>query len=81
MADDDVMIALFPSRFDGGDVDLWYCPRGERYELRYTVRFSVPDGFCDAQALCAYDAGDGSQVVALVLDAVDIARTPLWDRD
>ncbi len=81
MADDDMMVAIFPSLFVGGNVGLWYCPHGQRYELRYTVRFRTPVGFCDARALCAYDAGDGSQVVDVMLDAIDIARTPLLDRD
>lgn len=81
MADNDMMVAVFPSPFVGGNVGLWYCPHGLRYELRYAVRFRTSVGFCNAQALCAYDAGDGSQVVDLMLDAIDIARTPLLDRD
>lgn len=74
-------VAVFASPFVGGGVRLWYCPRGQRYELRYTVQFRTPTGFCNATALCAYDAGDGSQVVDLMLDAIDIANTPLLDRD
>lgn len=75
-------VAVFASPFAGGDVRLWYCPRGHWYELRYAVRFCEPSGgVCGASALCAYDAGDGDQVVGLMLDAIDIARTPLLDRD
>ena len=81
MADNDMRIATFFSPFAGGNVGLWYCPCGQRYELRYAVRFRSLAGFCNAQALCAYDAGDGSQVVDLMLDAIDIARTSLLDRD
>lgn len=81
MAYDDMMIATFSSPFVGGNVKLWYCPHGHRYELRYAVRFRTLAGVCNATALCAYDAGDGSQVVDLMLDAIDIARTPLLDRD
>ena len=81
MVSNDMMVAIFPSPFVGGNVALWYCPHGQRYELRYAVRFRTSTGFCNAQALCAYDAGDGSQVVDLMLDAVDIASTPLLDRD
>ena len=81
MAYDDMMIATFLSPFVGGNVKLWYCPHGHRYELRYAVRFRTLAGVCNATALCAYDAGDGSQVVDLMLDAIDIARTPLLDRD
>jgi hypothetical protein len=82
MAYRDMNIAVFASPFVGGGVRLWYCPRSQRYELRYTVQFRTPcGGVCGASALCAYDAGDGSQVVDLILDAVDIANTPLLDRD
>lgn len=81
MCKNDMNIAVFASPFVGGGVRLWYCPHGQRYELRYAVRFRTSAGFCNATALCAYDAGDGSQVVDLMLDAIDIARTPLLDRD
>ena len=82
MAYDDMMIATFSSPFVRGNVKLWYCPHGHRYELRYAVQFRSPcGGVCGASALCAYDAGDGSQVVDLMLDAIDIAHTPLLDRD
>ena len=75
-------VAVFASPFAGGGVRLWYCPRGHRYELRYAVQFRAPfGGVCGASALCAYDAGDGNQVVDLMLDAIDIARTPLLGRD
>lgn len=81
MFEHDMKVAMFCSQFVGGNVELWYCPHSQRYELRYAVRFCSPTGFCNATALCAYDAGDGSQVVDLMLDAIDIARTPLLDRD
>lgn len=80
MAEHDMKVATFSSQFVGGNVELWYCPYGQRYELRYAIRFRTPVGFCNATALCAYDAGDGSQVVDLMLDAIDIARTPLLGR-
>lgn len=82
MARDDVNVAVFASPFERGGVRLWYCPHACRYELRYVVQFRTAGGeVCDASALCAYDAGDGSQVVDLMLDAIDIAFTPLMDRD
>lgn len=82
MCRDDMNVAVFASPFVGGGVRLWYCPHGQRYELRYAVQFRTPSGgVCNASALCAYDAGDGSQVVDLMLDAINIARTPLLDRD
>jgi hypothetical protein len=75
-------VAVFASPFVGGGVRLWYCPHGQRYELRYVVQFRAPcGGVCGGSALCAYDAGDGSQVVDLMLDAIGIANTPLLDRD
>lgn len=77
----DMNVAVFVSPFEGGEVELWYCPHREAYELRYDVVFYTPDGLCSAAALATYDAGDGSQVVDLMLDAVDIARTSLLDRD
>lgn len=81
MCMNDMNVAVFASPFVGGGVRLWYCPHGQRYELRYAVQFRTLAGFCNAQALCAYDAGDGSQVADLMLDAIDIACTPLLDRD
>lgn len=73
-------VAVFASPFVGGGVRLWYCPHGRRYELRYTVQFRTPAGFSDFTASCAYDAADISQVADLMLDAIDIARTPLMER-
>lgn len=81
MADNDMMVAVFPSLFAGGNVVLWYCPRGQRYELKYAVRVRTSGGVCDARAVCVYDAGDGGQVADIMLDAIDIARTPLLERD
>lgn len=81
MCKNDMNVAVFASPFVGGGVRLWYCPHDQRYELRYAVRFHTLAGFCNATALCAYDAGDDSQVADLMLDAIDIASTPLLDRD
>ena len=81
MCRDDMKVAVFSSPFVGGGVRLWYCPRCQRYELRYAVQFRTPDGVCDASASCSYDAADISQVADLMLDAIDIARTPLLERD
>lgn len=81
MCRDDMNVAVFASPFMGGGVRLWYCPRGRRYELRYTVQFRTSAGFSDSMAWCAYDAADSSQIADLMLDAIDIARTPLLERD
>lgn len=80
MAYNDMRVATFSSKYHGGDVVLRYCPHDHSYKLWYTVQFRTPGGFCDASAWCAYDAADESQVADLVLDAIDIARTPLMER-
>jgi hypothetical protein len=77
----DMKVAVFTSPFAGGGVRLWYCPLDHRYELRYTVRLCTLAGSNNCMAACAYDAADSSQVAGLMLDAIDIARTPLLDRD
>lgn len=81
MCMNDMNVAVFASPFVGGGVRLLYCPRVHRYELRYAVVFRTPTGFNDLMASCAYDAADSSQIAALILDAIDIARTPLIERD
>ena len=81
MAYNDMKVATFSSKYHGGDVGLWYCPHNRWYELRYIVEFRTLDGFCHASAWCAYDAADSSQIADLMLDAIDIARTPLLERD
>lgn len=77
----DMKVAVFTSPFAGGGVRLWYCPHDHRYELRYTVRLCTLAGFDDCMAACTCGAADSSQVAGLMLDAIDIARTPLLDRD
>ena len=77
----DMKVAVFPSQHLGGDVELWYSPRNQRYELKYNVQFCGLAGFCSALAVCVYDAADYAQVAGMLVDAVDIARTSLLDRD
>ena len=81
MAYCDMKVATFSSRYHGGDVGLWYCPHSHLYELRYNVAFYSPDGLCSAIAVASYSAADNAQVAALMLDAIDIARTPLSERN
>lgn len=81
MACCDMKVATFLSQYLGGEVELWYCPHSSSYELRYDIAFYSPDGLCSATALTSYSASDSAQVAALVLDAIDVARTPLLDRD
>ena len=81
MAYCDMKVATFSSRYHGGEVGLWYCPHSSSYELRYKMAFYSPDGLCSAIAVASYSASDNAQVAALMLDAIDIARTPLLERD
>lgn len=81
MAYRDMKVATFSSQHLGGEVELWYCPHSFSYELKYDIAFYSPDGLCSATALTSYGASDSAQVAALVLDAIDIAHTPLLDRD
>lgn len=77
----DVKVAVFPSQHLGGDVELWYCSHSQSYRLKYDVAFYSPDGLCLATASASYSATDYDQVVDVLVDAIDIARTPLLDRD
>lgn len=76
----DMKVAVFPSQHLGGDVELWYCSHSSSYELRYDIAFYSPDGLCSAVALVSYSATDYDQVVDVLIDAIDTARTPLLDR-
>lgn len=81
MAYCDMKVAVFPSQYLGGEVELWYCPHSSSYELKYDIAFYSPDGLCSAIGVSAYSVTDNAQVADLVLDAINIARTPLLDRD
>ena len=81
MAYDDMRVATFSSKYRGGEVGLWYCHHCQRYRLRYTVQFRTPTGFSDFTASCAYDSADSYEIAALMLDAIDIARSPALERN
>lgn len=81
MVESDMKVAVFPSQHLGGDVELWYCPHGQLYMLTYGVAFYSSEGPCLATASASYSATDYDQVVDVLVDAIDIARTPLLDRD
>lgn len=81
MIEDDRKTATFYSAFRGGDIELWYCAHRNVYELRYNVQFYTPDWLTDATALRSYDAGDYIQVGDILTDAIELADTPLIDRD
>lgn len=81
MIKDDRKIATFYSAFRCGDIELWYCAHRNVYELRYNVQFYTPDWLVDASALRSYEAGDYIQVGDILTDAIELADTPLIDRD
>lgn len=81
MVKDDRKIATFHSPFRGGDVELWYCVHRNMYELRYDARFYSMDGLTNVAAVAPYDACDYDQVVDIIVDATNLAITPLLDRD
>ena len=72
---------MFHSSLKNGDIELWYCAHRDVYELRYNVQFYTPDGLIDATALSSYDAGDYVQVCDVLTDAIELAGTPLPERE
>ena len=78
MVRDDMNIAVFASPFEGGGVQLWYCPCEQQYVLRYAVRFR--NGGV-GQAVCTYDAGSYRLIADMLIDAVYIANLSLEYRD
>lgn len=81
MLKNDKKVATFNSAFKNGNVELWCCVHRDVYELRYDVQFYTSDGLTDASALSSYDAGDYIQVGAILTDAIELADTPLLERD
>lgn len=81
MVKDDRKVATFYSSFKSGDIELWYCAHRDVYELRYDVQFYTPDGLTGATALCSYDAVGYIQIGDILTDAIELADTPLLERD
>ena len=81
MLKNDKKVATFNSVFKNGNVELWFCVHRDVYELRYVVQFYTSDGLTDATALSSYDAGDYIQVGDILTDAIELANTPLLERD
>lgn len=71
--DEDVLVASFHSPYRYGEVRLWYCPHGDEYRCAYEI---VEGGAKLGAQFCVlavmYD-----DVAVMVMDAMDIARTPL----
>lgn len=81
MLKNDKKVVTFKSAFKNGNIELWYCAYREVYELRYDVQFYTSDGLTDATALSSYDAGNYIQVRDILIDAIELANTPLLERD
>ena len=81
MASDEV-VAVFPSKFESGDVRLVYCPHNRIYELRYAVLLrSQGDGRRRlVWSAVAFDACDYVQVAHMLVDARALADTLLFWR-
>lgn len=76
----DEVVAVFPSKFESGDVRLVYCPHSRTYVLRYTVR-SRSDGGCRLVWLAVvFDACDYAQVAHMLVDARALADMSLVER-
>ena len=81
MIKNDRKIVTIYFRFKNGDIELWYCAHRDVYELRYDVQFYTSDGLTDATALSSYDMVDYIQVGDILTDAIELANTPLLERD
>lgn len=70
---EDVLVASFYSPYRHGEVWLWYCPHEESYRCVYKIAEGgkrLGAQFCVSAALYG-------EVAAMVMDAMDVARTPL----
>lgn len=81
MLKNDKKVATFNSVFKNGNIELWCCVHRDVYELRYNVQLYTSGGLIDAAALSSYDAGDYIQVGDILIDAIELANTPLLERD
>lgn len=80
MANDEV-VAVFPSRFEHGDVRLVYCPYNRTYELRYALSRSQGGGGRRlVWSAVAFDACDYAQVAHMLVDARALADVSLVER-
>lgn len=77
----DRKVAVFNSAFKNGNIRLWYCGHRDVYELRYDIQLYTSDGLIEATALSSYDADDYIQVGDILIDAIELANTPLLERD
>lgn len=78
----DEVVAVFPSKFERGDVRLVYCPHNRIYELRYAVQlqYRAGGGRRLVWSAVAFDACDYVQVAHMLIDARALAGTLLTER-
>jgi hypothetical protein len=78
----DEVVAVFPSKFEDGDVCLVYCPHNRTYELRYAVLLRSRAGGRRRLVwlAVAFDACDYAQVAHMLVDARALADTLLLER-
>lgn len=69
----DIRVGKFDSPHMDGDVCVEYCTHRHLFYLSYDLTTGI--------ARCGYDPTSANEMRAMVLDAVDIASTPLEDRD
>lgn len=79
----DEVVAVFPSKFERGDVRLVYCPHNRTYELRYAVLMRSQSGGRRrlVWSAVAFDACDYSQVAHMLIDAWALTGTLLEERN
>lgn len=80
MIANDEVVAVFPSKFENGDVRLMYCPHNRTYELRYAVQSQDGGERRLVWSAVAFDACDYVQVVHMLVDARALADTLLLER-
>ena len=78
---DDIRAGKFDSPHMGGGVCIEYCTHQQLFYLTYNVEFHTPDGLTGGVTRCGYDPTKANEMRAMVLDAMDIAATPLKDRE
>ena len=78
----DEVVAVFPSKFESGDVRLVYCPHNRIYELRYAVLMRSQSGGRRrlSWSAVAFDACDYVQTAHMLVDARALADTLLLER-
>ena len=76
----DEVVAVFPSKFESGDVRLVYCPHNRTYALRYAVWSQDGGGRRLVWSAVAFDACDYVQVAHMLVDARALADMSLVER-